>query len=233
MLQRKKVYIERKVQCCSWVVHCWIYLFFLFFVLQSEVSGILGSTFVSVLFSFLDDLFLFPSSQWTEPVQLLRNNRRKSCGCALAVLRVVWCHVYLTLGIKHQSAISVLYLPFPASSLFFCFYPETSVLLRQDLNFLNINILLLYYRCCYWYQRCHVFAVNIVPWFIFAQMKAIIFPSCVCACMFEWMDELFLPLNQLPLCACVVFFYTHSQVCHRKYGVLVKVIEVSAAIEWH
>lgn len=127
------------------------------------------------------------------------------------MLRVVWCHVYLNLkgqmSISHKCIVSIcLSLQAHLFLVFFCFYPETSVLLRQDLNFLNINILLLYYRCCYWYQRWHVFAVNIVSRFIFAQMKAICFLSidvCVCVCMSERMDEWLLPMYTLPLSACV------------------------------
>lgn len=143
MLQMKKVYIERN----SSAARSLICLFSPFLYFASEVSGI---PFVSVL--LLLNFSSIPISQWTEPVlgvlELILEKQLKeklsirahSAACLVSRLLDLRCQI--------QSAISVLYLPFPTSFLFFLLlYSATSVLLHQDLNFLRRYI----YRCIYIY----------------------------------------------------------------------------------
>ena len=100
-------------------------------------------------------------------VVLFRNNRRKS---RQSVLRV-GCFVSAC----------------PCKLSVFClFHSEASVLLLSGLEyFFNIYYCCIIHWCCYWYQRCHVFAVNIVSWFMFVQMNAWLC-VCVCVCLNEW-----------------------------------------------
>ena len=142
---------RKKLQCCSWVVYVDLYFLFLCFAKWSVWNS--GSTFVSVLvllslllfvlfFCSLFSCFTMNRASFMCPrVIPMRNNWRKSCRSQcyyMCGVTFTWPEVS-----NVKSAISELYLPFPASFLLF-----PSVLFRNisvttsglEFFFLYINI---------------------------------------------------------------------------------------------
>lgn len=123
---------RKKVQCCSWVVHCWIVSISCFAKWSVWNSG---STFVSVVVLLgLPPVFLF--SCFT-----VNRNRFGVFSWEIIEGKVAdpcsRCQVSHELDLKFQSAVSVWYFPCPATfNYFLLFNSETSVLLHQNLNFL-------------------------------------------------------------------------------------------------